>query len=80
MSKPSGKASGLEHGISKTKDPQNDEYELLDRDNGCCWVETGGSTKKHSIETMERECITVQTNIRVSTDRYRSESKDNITL
>ncbi|KAH7339242.1 hypothetical protein BKA66DRAFT_581799 [Pyrenochaeta sp. MPI-SDFR-AT-0127] len=65
-SKPSMGVPESEYSIRKTKDTQNDEYELLERDNGCFSVQTEDSAKENSVRTIEAGCITVQTNIHVS--------------
>ncbi|PVH94317.1 hypothetical protein DM02DRAFT_539750 [Periconia macrospinosa] len=57
---------GPEHGADKTKKQQHDDFELLERDRDCCWVEVGRPGKGLSIKTMEEESITVQTRIQVS--------------
>lgn len=57
---------GLEHGAVKTKQQQQDECELLERERDRCWVDVGKSGERHSVKTMEEESITVRTQIRVS--------------
>lgn len=55
-----------EHDAEKAKQQQYDEYELLERDRDCCWVEAGRLDEGHSIKTIEEDIITVQTQIQVS--------------
>lgn len=63
---PSTCVSGLEHGSTKTKQPLVDEYELLEENRPSCWIEIERTTEEHSINTVEGECISVQTRVHTS--------------
>ncbi|KAH7066512.1 hypothetical protein FB567DRAFT_634945 [Paraphoma chrysanthemicola] len=68
--RPSGfrtSVSGLEQGTNKTKQPQVDEFELLESGNASHrWVEIEQANEEHSIKTLEGECTSVRTRVQVS--------------